>query len=99
MSSSTARSGVRSTWPLVRYDSPATRSSGRPCAISWIVKSNSLPATKSIARDACSACSRATATWAPTKPTRSAGLLSRSASATLTSWAKDGALVCSTARS
>ena len=63
------------------------------------MKSNSLPATKSIAREAPSALSRATATWAPTNPTHSRGLASRSASATFTSWPNDGALVCSTARS
>ena len=64
-----------------------------------MAKSNSAPATNSIAGEAASADSRATATWAPTKPMRSDGFASRSASATFTSCAKDGALVWSTARS
>jgi hypothetical protein len=50
-----------------------------------MAKSNSAPATKSIAGEAASADSRATATWAPTNPTRSPGFSARSASDTFTS--------------
>jgi len=63
------------------------------------VKSNSFRATKSIAFEAESARSGLTATCAPTKPIRSSGFFSFSASATRTSWANDGVLVCSTASS
>src|SRR5437764_14863113 len=55
-----------------------------------MVKSNSLPHTKSSAGDAASAASRCTATCAPISPIRSAGFSPFSASATLTSWANDG---------
>src|SRR2546425_8326697 len=64
MSSSVARSGVRrSSPPASRYERPAAEASARPSAISRIVKSNSLPQTKSSAGDAASAASRCTATW------------------------------------
>ena len=63
------------------------------------MKSNSSRATKSIESDASSEASGSTATLAPTKPTFSAGFARLSASATCTSPAKDGELVCSTARS
>ena len=63
------------------------------------MKSNSSLATKSIAGEACSERSGCTATLGPTKPTSSDGFAAFSASATLTSPAKVGELVCSTARS
>ena len=68
-------------------------------ATSLTVKSNSLRATKSIALDAASARPGATATWAPTNPMRSEGFSAFNASATRTSDANDGVLVCRTARS
>jgi hypothetical protein len=73
--------------------------SGRPCATSCTVKSNSLPATKASAALARSEGSGATATAAPTMPIMSAGFSALSASATLTSPAKDGVLVWITQRS
>ncbi len=71
----------------------------RPSAISLMVKSNSLPATKSIAGELLRLASGSTATFAPTKPAFSCGLASLSASMTLTSEANEGVEVCSTARS
>ena len=64
-----------------------------------MVKSNSSRATKSIESEASREPSGSTATLAPTKPTFSAGFARLSASATCTSPANDGELVCSTARS
>ena len=93
MSSRMARSRLWWMPPPVRKLRPSISASGRPAATSWIVKSNSLRATKSIASDARSAASGATATWAPTKPIRSRGLASLSASATRRSERKEGVLV------
>ncbi len=73
--------------------------SGRPCATSCTVKSNSLRATKSSAALARSEGPGATATAAPTMPTVSWGFSAFSASATLLSPAKDGVLVWITQRS
>ena len=47
---------------------PATPASGRPWAISWMVKSNSAPATNSIAGEAASAPRARPPRAAPTKP-------------------------------
>jgi hypothetical protein len=73
--------------------------SGRPSATSWIVKSNSLRATKLSARLARTEASGATATAAPTRPMIRSGFSALRASATRTSEAKDGVLVCITHRS
>jgi hypothetical protein len=78
---------------------PSTSASGLPSAISLMVKSNSLPATKSMASDASTDASGETATCAPTKPSRMPGFSAFRASATLTSAGKDGVLVCSTTSS
>ena len=78
---------------------PATEASGRPSATSAMVKSNSSRATKSMAVEACSERSGCTATLGPTKPTMTAGFSALSASATLTSPANVGELVCRTTRS
>ena len=71
----------------------------RPSAISLMVKSNSLPATKSMARELSRLLCGSTATLAPTNPALSRGFAALSASMTRTSEAKDGVEVCSTARS
>jgi hypothetical protein len=63
------------------------------------VKSNSFPATKSSAAQDPSEASGATATAAPTMPIINRGFSALSASATRTSPAKDGVLVCMTQRS
>src|SRR6185437_9126034 len=62
----------------------------RPSAISLMVKSNSLRATKSIGAPWARLSAGCTATLAPTKPIFSDGLAAFSASATFTSDAKDG---------
>ncbi len=64
-----------------------------------MVKSNSLPATKSRAGLARNDASRATATAAPTMPMSRRGFSALRASATATSPGNDGVLVCSTQRS
>src|SRR3984957_2518653 len=74
-------------------------SSERPSATSAAVKSNSSLATKSIAGEAWSDRSGWTATSAPTKPTRRSGFFPFSASATFTSPANVGELVCRIIRS
>src|SRR5262249_24348244 len=71
----------------------------RPSAISLMVKSNSLRATKSIICDALRLPAGSTATLAPTNPALSAGLTALSALTVSMSEANDGADVCSTARS
>jgi hypothetical protein len=71
----------------------------RPSAISLMVKSNSLPATKSIAAELARLACGSTATLAPTKPALRRGFAALSASTTRTSEAKDGVEVCSAARS
>ncbi len=71
----------------------------RPSATSLMVKSNSLRATKSINGEALSEPAGSTATLAPTSPIFSAPLAALSALMVATSEAKDGADVCSTARS
>ena len=71
----------------------------RPSATSLTVKSNSSRATKSMALDAVRLASGSTATLAPIRPILSFGLASFSASATLTSLAKDGVEVCITTSS
>jgi len=63
------------------------------------VKSNSLPATKSIASELSRLACRSTATLAPTNPVVMAGFAAFSASTTRTSETKDGVEVCSTAKS
>jgi len=77
----------------------AIAAQARPSATSRMVKSNSSRATKSIALEAVRLGSGSTATLAPTNPILSLGLASFSASATLTSLAKDGVEVCMTTSS
>ena len=74
-------------------------SQSRPSAISLMVKSNSLPATKSITFDALRLPAGSTATLAPMKPALRSGLTDFMASTALMSEAKDGADVCRTAKS
>ena len=69
---------------------PSIPAQSRPSAISLMVKSNSLRATKSIGAPCSRLSSGCTATLAPTKPIFSAGFASFSAAATFTSEAKDG---------
>ncbi len=64
-----------------------------------MVKSNSLPATKSIASDALKLPAGSTATFAPMSPAFKPGLTAFIASIALTSEAKEGAEVCATTRS
>ncbi len=78
---------------------PSTSRSSRPSAISLIVKSNSLRATKSIGAPLTRLSSGCTATLAPTMPISSDGLASFSIAATLTSEAKEGVEVCITTMS
>ena len=79
---------------------PSIEASGRSSrATSAMVKSNSSLATKSMAGDAISDGSGSTATFGPTNPTSREGFSAFRASATLTSPAKVGELVWSTARS
>ena len=75
------------------------RDSRAPSATSLIVKSNSLPATKSIAVDAPRLPAGSTATFAPIRPALRSGLTAFIASIVLMSDANDGADVCRTARS
>src|ERR1700691_4515510 len=82
-----------------RYDRPTILSHGRPSATSLMVESNSLRATKSIKGDALRLPAGSTATLAPTSPALSDGLADFSALMVAMSEAKDGADVCSTARS
>ncbi len=63
------------------------------------MKSNSFRATNASAALARSEASGATATAAPTSPMTSAGFSALSASATRTSEANEGVLVCMTQRS
>ena len=69
---------------------PSTPAQSRPSAISLMVKSNSLRATKSIGAPWVRLSAGCTATLAPTKPIFSAGLASFSAAATFTSAANEG---------
>ncbi len=78
---------------------PSIVSQGLPSAISLMVKSNSLRATKSSTGAAARLCSGSTATLAPTKPILSFGFASFIACATFTSLAKDGVEVCITTSS
>ena len=97
MSSSVARSLLWMITPsLVAVGNPSTGAQSRPSAISLMVKSNSLRATKSITAPCARLSSGCTATLAPTKPIFSDGLAAFSASATFTSDAKDGVEVCIT---
>ncbi len=92
--SSSAQSGLcRGCPPGSLYDRPATSASGLPSATSLRVKSNSSLATKSIAGEASSDRSGATATVGQARPINREGAASLSASATLTSPAKVGELV------
>ena len=92
MSWISSRSLLWTTAPSRRQVRPSTPSNGRPSAISRMVKSNSWRATKSTAFEACSAASGTVATWAPTRPTISAGLAALKRSATRMSERKVGAL-------
>src|SRR6516164_11667947 len=92
--------GLGGLWTMApegeRKLSPAIWRKGRPSATSLMVKSNSLSHTKSIAGDALRLSSGLTATAAPTRPILIRGFISRKASATLRSEAKEGVEVCRT---